>query len=266
MAKKEEEAFKEWVSELESKLKTDEEKSAFSVFSQSEAGRESLRGSMRRGEFDRRLNDLHETRQQLEVKEATLKNKHAELAQWYNEEAPKNQALVQELNTLKTKLREVTGEDDIPAARATLAQGQPSKSEDFSKLEQRLNLLDGNTPRLLGDMAAIVKRSIKEDFDIDPREVIAYSIKHQVDPFRAYEDITHEARAERFEKDRETEREKWKEEGKKEALKTIKSSPDHIRTPGPNVVDFLRGVDPPSTPRTRVDAAVRDFMEMGATI
>lgn len=265
MAKiKEEELFKDWVSEVSAGLETDDEKAAFEVFASSKAGRETLRGGMRRAEFDRRLNALHETNRQLETKEEILKDKSARLEQWYTEEAPKNQALVQELTSLKNKLKEATGEE-IPAAAATLNQGQPFKNEELDKLNKRMDLLDGNMPRVLGDMTAIIKRSIKEDFDIDPREVIAYSIKHQVDPFRAYEDITHDARAERFEKDREAEREKWKEEGKKEALKTIKSSPDHIRTPGPNVVDFLRSIETPTNRRDRIDASVKDFMELQNT-
>ncbi len=265
MAKKEDELFKEWVADVQAGLDTEDEKKAFEVFSLSKAGRETLRGGMRRQEFDKRLNELHETRQQLEVADRVLKSKIQENKDWYDQEAPKNQALVQELNALKSKLREATGEDDLPAAAATVAQ-QPFKNEDFEALKKKMDLFDANLPRIMGDMAAIIKKSSDEKFDIDPREVIAYSIKHQVDPFRAYEDITHEARAERFEQDREEEKKKWIEEGRKEALKTIKSSPDHVRTPGPNIVDFLQKGEVPQTRNDRVAASVREFLEMGATI
>lgn len=264
MAKKEEELFKEWVADLEGKLKNDEERQAFAIYSKSEAGIENLRGSMRRAEFDRRLNTIHETQRQLEVSEATLKAERQRLEKWFNDEQPKNANLVAELSTLKSRLREFTDEDAPPPAAATAAQGLSIKNEDFERLSKRLDLLDGNLPRVMGDMTAIIKRSLKEDIDIDPREVIAYSIKHQVDPFRAYEDLTHDTRAERFQKEREDSLAAAREEGRKDALKTIKSSPDHIRTPGPNVVDTLWKNEVPTNKHDRVAGAVKEFLEMGA--
>lgn len=267
MAKKEDELFKEWVQEVSSGLETEEEKRAFEVFSQSKAGRETLRGGMRRGEFDRRLNELHETRRQLETAEEALKSKSAELREWYEREAPKNSQLVEELNTLKSRLREVSGgDDDIPAAAATVAQSPYSKEEleAIKAKVAKVDMFDQNLPRLLGELAAITKKSLQEGFDVDPRDVIAYATKNRVDPFRAYEDLTYEARQEKFEKDREDERKKWKEEGRKEALSNLKSSPDHIRTPGPNVVDHLREDKAYPNRNERVGAAVRDFLEMGS--
>ena len=261
MAKKEDELFKEWVTDVQSGLETEDEKKAFEVFASSKAGRETLRGGMRRQEFDKRLNEIHEQRNQLEVADRVLKSKIQENKEWFESEAPKNQALVQELNALKSKLREATGEDDPPPAQQTVAQ-VPFKIEEYENLKKEFGLLNANLPRVMGDMTAIIKRSIKEDFDIDPREVIAYSIKNQVDPYRAYEDLTHEARAERFEKDREKQLADAREEGRKEGLKTIKSSPDHIRTPGPNVVDYLRTIETPVNRRDRVDASVKDFLEL----
>lgn len=266
MAKKEEDLFREWVQEVSSGLETEEEKKAFEVFAASKAGRETLRGGMRRGEFDRRLNDLHETRRQLETAEEELKSKHAALKEWYDKEAPKNLRLSEELIALKAKLREFTDDDDVPAAAATVAQ-MPYNKEEFEAIQEKLkkiDLFDANLPRLMGEMTSIVKKSIQEGFDVDPRDVIAYASKNRVDPFRAYEDLTYEARQEKFEQNRENELKKAREEGRREALSNLKSSPDHIRTPGPSVTDSLFEGKAFPTKRERVDSAVRDFLEMGS--
>lgn len=266
MARKEEELFKEWVGEVSSSLETEEERRAFETFSQSKAGRETLRGGMRRAEFDRRLNELHENRRQLEAAEEALKSKGSELRQWYETEAPKNEQLVAQLNELKSRLREVSGDDDVPAASSTVAQ-LPYNKEEFDALKEKvkkIDLLDQNMPRFTGEMFSILKRSIQEGFDVDPRDVIAYASKNRVDPFRAYEDLTYEARQEKFETDRETEKKKWKEEGRKEALSNMKSSPDHIRTPGPSITDGLFEGKTFPNKQERVSAAVRDFLEMGS--
>lgn len=264
MAKKEDDLFKEWVEEISGSLKTEEERKAFEVFSASDAGRETLRGGMRRKEFDRRLNDINEARRAVEAADEKLKSDAQAYKEWYDQEKPKNAALVQELTSLKAQLKDLTGDDPPPSAQTV---AQSPLNADYVKMLEDLNkkveMFDKNLPRLHGDMSAIIKRSIQENIDIDPRDVIAYSIKHQVEPFRAYEDLTHDTRQERFEQERENEKKRWIEEGKKEALKTLKSSPDHIRTPGPSIVDYLQKDNTtPSNRNDRVSSAVKDFLEL----
>lgn len=267
MAKKEEELYKEWVKEIESGLETDEQRNAFEIFKSTNAAREALRGGMRRGEFDRRLNELHETRRQLEAADEALKSKHEELNKWYQSEAPKNAALVEQLEELRSKLREFGDEGNPPPSRETAAQ-LPFSKEKLEALEAKANKVDAidqYLPRLTGEMFAIMKKSIQEGFDVDPRDIIQYAAKNRVDTWRAYEDLTMEARQEKFEKDREDEKKKWLEEGRKSALSSLRSSPDHIRTPGPNVVDLLKDEKTVFANKSdRVNAAVKEFLEMGA--
>lgn len=264
MAKREEELYQEWLKDVSSNLSSDEEKNAFATLLKNEsAAKEMLRGGMRRQEFDRRLNEVHEANRQLTAASESLKSDREKLKEWYSEQAPKNAALLEELTELKSKLREVTGDDDPPPAQRTTEQLPSGLVEKLQKLDQKVDLFDQNLPRFQADMFAIIKKSIKEDIDIDPREITAYSIKHQVEPFRAYEDLTHDIRLERFEQERESEKKKWIEEGKKEALRSIKSSPDHIRTPGPTIFDQLAKTETPQTRGERVNAALKDFYEMG---
>jgi len=267
MAKKEEELYKEWIEEVSGKLKSEDEKRAFELFSNSDAGRETLRGGMRRAEFDRRLNELHETRRQLETAAEDLKSNDSAIREWYAKEKPKNEELVKELETLKSRLREFSDDDAPPPSAQTFAQ-TPFSKEELEALKEKVkkvDLFDANLPRLQGEMFAIIKQSLKEGFDVDPRDVIAYATKNRVDPFRAYEDLTYEARQEKFEKDRDEALKKAKEEGRREALSNLKSSPDHMRTPGPSIVDRLQGTELYATKRERVDAAVRDFLEGSTT-
>ena len=119
-------------------------------------------------------------------------------------------------------------------------------------------------------MSAVLKDSIKNNFDIDPREVIQLSLQQGIEPWRAYQNLTADERQKRAEADHETERKKWFEEGRRAALT---NSPDHIQPSGPSVVDYIQSLNKavdkggvaPMERADRVGAALKELMEGNLT-
>src|SRR3972149_622811 len=177
MSKKEDTAFAEWVDEIVGEYPEETRESAKTILS-SDFSREHLyRGTLRSNEFYRRLNELDEGRKELEA----ARN---ELYSWYEEEEPKQQALVAERDALKSQLEKVGSGDAPPAA------GIPGFSlEDFAAPKakaDKIEALDKIIPAVMADMAAVQYDVIKNNFDIDPREVMRQSLQHGVEPYKAY--------------------------------------------------------------------------------
>ena len=72
-------------------------------------------------------------------------------------------------------------------------------------------------------------------------------MQHGVSPYKAYEHLTAAERAKRYEKEREDEKQKWIDEGRRQADSDNNGSPDHISTSGPSVVDYLQRSDADTT-------------------
>ena len=115
-------------------------------------------------------------------------------------------------------------------------------------------------------MGKVLQDSIKNNFDIDPDEVINLSLQKGLDPWRAYEILTADQRRERYEAEREAEKKKWFEEGRRAAQAT--PSPDHLQPSGPSVVDFIQAqnADPTKGAQyndraARVNAAIKELNE-----
>jgi hypothetical protein len=247
MSRKEDAAFKEWVEELSAKVEPDEAE-AFQKWAGTEAAREVFRGTIGQAELYRRMNELAKTRQELE--------------EWYESEKPKNEALLAEKEELLKQLEEL-GTSSPPPAAAT--PGPILSKEELADLRNKAakaETLDRLIPAVLGDMSMVLKDSIKNDFDVDPREVIKLSLQRGVEPFRAYLELTQEERQKRAEAEHEAERKKWFEDGRRSAMT---NSPDHLQPSGPSVVDFLKELDKkgaaaPSS-GDRVSAALKEFTE-----
>lgn len=230
MSRREDDAYQAWVDEL-SKQVSDEEKGTFEEWTKTASARETYRGYLREAEFHRRLNKLQEEQEE-------LANTKAQLKDWFEEEKPKNEALLKERDELKKQLEEL-GIEGPPSAAAT--PGPTVSAEKLAELEERaakVEVLDRLIPAALGQIGKVVRDSIKDGFDIDIDEVIKLSLQQSIQPYRAYEILTADERRKRYEKDREDERKKWFEEGKRAAQAS--PSPDHLQPSGPSVVDFLQ--------------------------
>lgn len=255
MSRKEDELFKTWSEELASNVE-EGEKEALEQWLALPVAREVFRGTIGQKELYRRLNDLHQEKLQLEEDRAALQS-------WYEEEAPKNEALIAERDALKAQLAGNSG-NPPPAAASGLA----ISAEDLTELKERarkVDVLDKILPAVLGDMALVLKESQRDNFDIDPRQVIQVSLQKGIEPYRAYLEITAEAREERAAELKEAELKKAFEEGRRSVQS---NSPDHFSPSGPSVIDFIQelnsGTRQESTKQGRVSDALKELSAQGA--
>jgi hypothetical protein len=252
MSRKEDEAFAAWQQEVLSEFPDDVRKAAEVTLNAPVAKERFYRGTIRQDEFYRRLNELEDAKKELE----SAKN---EIYSWYEEESPKQDALIAERDLLREQLAAV-GAGNAPAAA-----GLPGFStEDLADLRAKANKidqLDKLIPSVIADMAAVAYDAQKNGFDVDPREVMRVSLQSGAEPFKAYEYITQDQRKARYEAGQEAERKKWMAEGARQAITSRNGSPDHIQSSGPNVVDFLQRQNAQeSTQGARVNAALEAFL------
>jgi beta-phosphoglucomutase-like phosphatase (HAD superfamily) len=264
MSKKEDEAFAAWTEELAKKVTT-EEADAFKVWAKTDAAREVFRGTIGQAELYRRMNEIDREKKE-------VASQREQLEEWYEEQSPKNEELIKERDELRAQLAEL-GLAGPPPAVAT--PGPSISAEELAELKakgDKMEALDKLLPAVLGDISMVLRDSIKNDFDIDPREVIKFSLQNSIEPYRAYEILTADERQKREEKHQEDERKKWYEEGRRAALTT--NSPDHLQPSGPSVVDYLQGLNkqagaagtsPANERSDRIAAAMKEFIEGGVS-
>jgi hypothetical protein len=232
MSKREDEKFAAWVEEMAAAI-PDAKRAAWRelVSDADEVVRERFyRGTLRTEDYYTKLNESNEAKRKAEELQK-------ELYTWYEEQAPKNEALIAERDMLREQLDTLGTE--IPGAA-----GLPGiTSEDIAELKTKaakVDQLDRMLPEVLADIAAYVKDSVKNGYEVNDREVMRLSLQQGVSPYKAYEQMTAGERAKKYEAERETEKKKWMEEGRRQAISTSTGSPDHIRASGPSVVDYLR--------------------------
>lgn len=253
MSKREDEKFAAWVDEMAASL-PDAKRAAWRELASDadEVVREKFyRGTLRTEDYYTKLNEVTEDKRKAEQLQK-------ELYAWYEEQAPKNEALIAERDLLREQLNELGNE--IPGAA-----GLPGiSSEDFAELRTKaakVDQLDRMLPEVLADIAAYVKDSVKNGYEVNDREVMRLSLQQGVSPYKAYEQMTAGERAKKYEAERDAEKKKWIEEGRRQAISSSTGSPDHIRASGPSVVDYLRenksGGD--SSQHDRVKAALLEL-------
>jgi hypothetical protein len=260
MSKKEDELFKAWGEELAKEVDASE-KEALQAWLALPVAREVYRGTVGQAELYRRMNQLDQDKKE-------LAQARKELEDWFEEEAPKNAALIAERDALRNELAKGSG--NPPPAEGT---GIQLSAEDLASIKSqaaKAEVLDRLLPAVLGDMSTVLKDSIKNNFDIDPREVIQLSLQQGIEPWRAYQNLTAEERQKRAESDHETERKKWFEEGRRSAMT---NSPDHLQPSGPSVVDYIQSLNKavdqggraPMERADRVGAALKELMDGNLT-
>lgn len=251
--------YEDWKREVAGKLPEDV-RTSFTALTEHEAGREVFRGNLRRADYDRRVGEVEAERRRLK--------------EWFEGEAPKNpqlvaqnQELAQKLASYEKTLKDYGLENDLSTPNPNTAPS-PSvvRKDDIEQIRremnQKINGLDQALPALLGDLSTVIHRSIKEGYNIDPREVIAYAAENRVNPIQAFESLTTNERSRRAVADQKVLEEKWKDEGRREALSKL-PSPTYIRPAGPTVVEQLNNKDFASDARTRVGDSVKAFLEGG---
>jgi hypothetical protein len=254
VSKREDEKLEAWKADFRNML-PEEKREAFDAIADLDVVRDELfRGTIRQKDYYTRLNEFNEEKSEFEQEKQKVEAFRDQLYQWYDEEGPKNETLIQERDMLRAQLEEL-GTDNPPSA------GSPISTEELAALKAKVDnadKLDKILPTVLSDQMAIAIDAVKNGFDIDPREVMKISLQHNVTPYKAYEHLTAAQRSQRYEKAREEEREKWKEEGRREATSASNGSPDHISQTGPSVVDYLQRPEQEDTDHnTRVAAALQ---------
>lgn len=256
MSKREDEKYAAWIKEVSEEL-PEEAREAFETLADTDVAKERFfRGTIRTDDYHRRLNEVDEMKKELE-------GARDELYAWYEEETPKQEALIEERDLLKKQLEEREGSGDPPPAA-----GIPGFStEDLAALKakaDKIEALDKIMPAVMADMGAIAKDAWKNNFEYDPHEVMRNSLQQGVTPYKAYEEATASQRKERYEKSQEEQRNKWIEEGKRQALTAKTGSPDSLAPAGPIWENLTKkeGEDGP-TSQDRVTAALADLVETG---
>jgi len=260
MSVKEDKLFQVWVDEMLENVE-DNEKEALKQWAALPVAREVYRGTLAQGKLYTELNKIEETRRELAEREA-------ELNEWFEAEKPKNQQLLAERDTLRAQVAGL-GTGNAPAAAAVAGPSLTSEEiAEFKATRQKLDTLDKLLPAVLGDVARMVKDSVENKFDIDPREAIKLSVQKGIEPWRAYLDITADQREERAEAAKKADQQKWFEEGKRSVTT---NSPDHLQPSGPSVVDYLyslnkaagtEGARTALSPQDRVSAALKELQEI----
>jgi len=254
MSKREDENYAAWVEEILAEFPEDKRESAKAALEAPVARERFFRGAIRQDDYYRRLNEIEDARKELEAA-------RDELYAWYEEESPKLESIIKERDLLKSQLTKNASAGDPPAAA-----GVPGFSvEDLAVLKakaEKIDALDKIVPAIIADLASVTKDAITNNFEFDPREVMRLSLEHGVEPYKAYEYLTADQRKKQYDAAQEAEKQKWIEEGRRQALTARNGSPDQLPNSGPNVVDLLQKKDAKElTQSDRVNAALAAMLE-----
>ncbi len=269
MAKKEDALFQAWLEDVKERIENDpdlEEK--FDAFVSHPVGKEVFRGHLREADYHRKAQALADERRMVEAEKEQLNSRAAELEAWYEQNAPINERLRQERDELRERLSSASDDDDDPVVgRGRESAMDESTKKEIEALRSKLaeteawaKQVDVGVPALMGGFLEVAVRSVKEGYDIKPRELMEYAMKKRIDPETAYAEITADERMKRAEADMEKRLEKAKEEGRREALKSQIASPDRLRTSSPAIWQQAFGAKPQER-SGRLDAAVEAFMD-----
>ena len=256
MSKREDEKYADWIKDFSEEL-PEEQREAFETLAKTDVAKERLfRGTIRQEEFHRKLNEVDDMKKELE-------GARDELYTWYDEETPKQEALIEERDLLKKQLAERKDDGDPPPTV-----GIPGFStEDLATLKAqagKIEALDKIMPAVIADTGAILQDAMKNEFEVDMHEVMRVSLQQGVTPYKAYEDLTSSQRKDRYDKSQEEQRDKWIAEGKRQAITAKTGSPDSLSPAGPvwealNRKDDVEG----PTSQDRVSAVLADLVENG---
>lgn len=269
LSKKEDEAYAQWLSDLKSQHQ--DLAPVLDQLASTEAGRELYRGGLRTADYYRRLNEFRDQKEELERQRAAFEQDVNKQYGWWQEAQTNYQRMQQEREDLQGRLAAyenqikeygVDPKEIVPQA----PQGGTDNitQRELAELRTRVQAMDTNFPAILSGFLKAQQTALEERLPFDPNEVFKRVYQQRVDPVTAFNEMARPLREERAKELINKELEKAREEGRREALSKL-SGPDRaVRPASPSVVDALRSTEAmPLTNRgERLDAAVRDFMEM----
>lgn len=260
--------YQEWIKEVESKL-PESKRAAFRDFTSGDEGFEVFGGYQREKDYYTRLNKLTQEKDQLEELENSIANGRKQLEEhtnrlqeWYATETSKfkteRSKLSAEVTSLREKLREYGLEDDTTSNTPVQRSSDAELREELQALKQRVQFMDQAVPKVLIDGLTVMKRAVKEDFDVDPGSLLNHLSQRGGDLMGAFESVTASERQKRADAELKRQLEEARKEGERSALTRI-GSPDGIRPSGPSVSDFLSNMNSKLSREQRLDAAVSTY-------
>ena len=269
MSKKEDQDFAKWREELKAGL-SDEQAAALDQLAETDALRDTYRGTIREKDYYTRLNKLSEERDSLKAEREKFGQEKQNMYTWYNEEAPKNKMLTERNKKLEEQVNAFKGQlgdlDDDP----TLNKGGPTVDsgeleqlkEEVAKLGAQTRYQDQAIPKLLADFGDVVTENTLKGYNLNPSDILKHSADNRVDVRTAFMELTQEKRAEmeeaRIEKLKAEAEARGREEAKKEFSQNL-SSPDGLRPRGPSIVDRITGGQ--TDEQFGSDAALQEFID-----
>lgn len=267
MSKKEDDAYAKWLGELKGNM-TAEQAAALDGIAESDALRETFRGTIREKDYYTKLNTLNEDRKALESEVSQFDQQRQNLYNWFEAEKPKNQQLMESNAELQRQLKEFQDGvdlDDPPNRASATDQSVINRLiEDQKALREQLIRQDRALPKFMADFGDVIDENAREAFGITPSKIIDHVIRNNVDARTAFMDLTREQRAERAEEERleaiENAKKEAREEAQAEFMATL-SSPDKLRPVGPTPI--MDQITSPTNEQFGTAAAVEEFMKTG---
>lgn len=268
MPKKEDALFQAWLEDVKERIADDPElEEKFDAFVAHPIGKEVFRGHLREADYHRKAQALADERRMVEAEKEQLNTRATELEAWYEQNAPINERLKAERDELRARLEAGSDSESEPPARGRESAVDDLTKKEIEELKSKLaeteawaKQVDVGVPALMGGFLDVAVRSVKEGFEIKPRELMEYAMKKRIDPEQAYAEITAEERQKRAEADMEKRLEKAKEEGRREALKSQVASPDRLRAAAPAIWQQAFNKTPQARGE-RVDSAVEAWLD-----
>jgi hypothetical protein len=252
MSRKEDAAYEEWLDEI--KESHPDVADTLDSLAETDAGRELFRGGLREKDYYRRLNEIRDARQEIE-------REGQEQVSWWEQAKPEYERAIQERDEAVAQL-EAAGMN-----REHGGNGSPPPSDkELEQMKARLAAMDQAYPQVMLGMFEAQQAALREGLEYKPDEVLQEAFKKKISPLQAFNEIVAPQRQEKAKGMLESELNKAREEGRKEALSKL-SGPDRVlKRQGPTIVDALTGdAEVMSDPRKRRDAAVADFLELTAS-
>jgi len=253
MSRKEDAAYEEWLEEI--KESHPDVADTLDTLAETDAGRELFRGGLREKDYYRRLNELRDARTEIE-------REGQEQVSWWESAKPEYERAIQERDEAIAQLEAAGNMNRQGSGNGT----PPSNNEDLEQMKARLAAMDQAYPQVMLGMFEAQQAALREGLQYKPDEVLQEAFKKKISPLQAFNEIVAPQRQEKAKGMLESELNKAREEGRKEALSKL-SGPDRVlKRQGPSIVDALTGdAEVLSDPRKRRDAAVADFLELTAS-
>lgn len=279
MSEKEDAERAAWLADVKKDFASDPDALAAldRVFSHPAANERFYRGTLRQQEFHRRLNEVNDEKTRLQRAKAEVEEASGQMLQWYQQEAPKNEALM--------KHREVLEREKAALEAALLARGeeprkllsQPQQAaaasvdqalqQKIEHLEQQLAGMNNALPLVLRDTLSMVDQIRRENWEIDPGAVLDYSLQRGVRAGDALAALTADQRQKRLDAEIEKRVAAAKEEAKRELMAAHPTSDFTRATPRYHRIEEMqKAMDALGNRESRREAAIaeaRSLFEQG---